>query len=252
MMMMMMMMMMNCFCGMVDLRKALSFISSWDHCQRFSTSQISDTPRAGFEAAQNTSSDFVEGIFPVVITTTPWCVMITTTPSASKRSTTSRNHWFCNWFISNPKLTFKWRFFHLRYKTFLIYLKLWQKLFQNVATKIKTPSFQSDKVVFHTKSRYTTKVSKRCISNCASCLNMTVVLKMDFIKSTDHRPLAQRPIDPPNNDQPTHQPNSYRPTDKIMFKRLKNRKTFILQNANSWKWKTILRPIIYLNRIKVW
>ena len=84
--------MMNCFLGMVDLRKALSFISSWDHCQRFSTSQISDKPRAGFEAAQNMSSDFVEGIFPVVITTTPRCVMITTTPSASKRSTTSRNH----------------------------------------------------------------------------------------------------------------------------------------------------------------
>ena len=30
----MMMKMMNCFCGMVDRRKASSLISSWDHCQR--------------------------------------------------------------------------------------------------------------------------------------------------------------------------------------------------------------------------
>ena len=44
--MMMMMMMMNCFCGMVDRRKAFSLISSWDHCQRSSPLQISDTLRA--------------------------------------------------------------------------------------------------------------------------------------------------------------------------------------------------------------
>ena len=47
MMMMMMMMMMNCFCGMVDRRKVFSLISSRDHCQRSSPSQISDTPQAG-------------------------------------------------------------------------------------------------------------------------------------------------------------------------------------------------------------
>ena len=52
--------MMNCFCGMVDQRKTLGFISSRDHCQRFSPSQISDTPQAGFEPAQNLSSHFVE------------------------------------------------------------------------------------------------------------------------------------------------------------------------------------------------
>ena len=51
----MMMMMMNCFCGMVDRRKAFSLISSRDHCQRSSPSWISDTPRAGFEPAQNLS-----------------------------------------------------------------------------------------------------------------------------------------------------------------------------------------------------
>ena len=34
---------MNCFCGMVDRRKAFSFISSRDHCQRSSPSRISDT-----------------------------------------------------------------------------------------------------------------------------------------------------------------------------------------------------------------
>ena len=58
--MMMMMMMMNCFCGVVDRRKAFSLISSRDHCQRSSPSRISDTPRAGFEPAQNLSSGFVE------------------------------------------------------------------------------------------------------------------------------------------------------------------------------------------------
>ena len=47
--MMMMMMMMNCFCGMVDRRKTFSFISSRDHCQRFSPSRITDTPQEGFE-----------------------------------------------------------------------------------------------------------------------------------------------------------------------------------------------------------
>ena len=51
--MLMMMMMMNCFCGMVDRRKAFSLISSRDYCQRSSPSRISDTPRAGFEPAQN-------------------------------------------------------------------------------------------------------------------------------------------------------------------------------------------------------
>ena len=38
------MMKMNCFCGMADRRKAFSFISSRDHCQRSSLSQISDMP----------------------------------------------------------------------------------------------------------------------------------------------------------------------------------------------------------------
>ena len=57
---MMMMMMMNCFCGMVDQLKAFSLISSRDHCQRYSPLQISDTPQAGFEPAQNMSSDLVE------------------------------------------------------------------------------------------------------------------------------------------------------------------------------------------------
>ena len=53
MMMMMMMMMINCFCGMVDRRKAFSLISIRDYCQRSSPSRTSDTPRAGFESAQN-------------------------------------------------------------------------------------------------------------------------------------------------------------------------------------------------------
>ena len=60
MMMMMMMMKMNCFCGMVDQRKAFSLISSRDPCQRFSPWWISDSPWAGFEPVQNLSSGFVE------------------------------------------------------------------------------------------------------------------------------------------------------------------------------------------------
>ena len=48
------------FCGMVDQRKAFSLISSRDHCQRSSPSQISDTLLAGFEPVQNLSSGFVE------------------------------------------------------------------------------------------------------------------------------------------------------------------------------------------------
>ena len=53
-------MVMNCFCGMVDRRKAFSLISSRDHCQRSSPSRISDAPRAGFKPAQNLSSGLVE------------------------------------------------------------------------------------------------------------------------------------------------------------------------------------------------
>ena len=71
MMMMMMMMMINCFCGMVNRRKTISLNSSRDHCQRSSPSRISDTPRAGFEPAQNLSSGLVEWSCAVVITTTP-------------------------------------------------------------------------------------------------------------------------------------------------------------------------------------
>ena len=51
--------------------RRLWLISSRDHCQRFSPSQISDTPRAGFESAQNLSSDFDERSGAVVIITTP-------------------------------------------------------------------------------------------------------------------------------------------------------------------------------------
>ena len=81
-MMMTMMMMMNCFCGMVDQRKASSFISRWYHCQRSSPSRISETPRAGFEPAQ--SSGFVEWSCALVITTTP----------RRHHYTTNRFRWF--------------------------------------------------------------------------------------------------------------------------------------------------------------
>ena len=67
----MMMMMMNSFCGMVDQQSAFSFISSPDHCQKFSPLQISDMLQAGFEPEQNQSSGLVEQSCAVVITTTP-------------------------------------------------------------------------------------------------------------------------------------------------------------------------------------
>ena len=63
--------MMNCFCGMVGRRKALSLISIWDHCPRFSPLQISDTSQTGFEPPQNLSSDFIEWSSTIVITFTP-------------------------------------------------------------------------------------------------------------------------------------------------------------------------------------
>ena len=69
--MMMTMMMMNCFCGMVDRRKAFSIISSRGRRQRSSPPRISDMLRAGFEPAQNLSSGLVERGCVVGITITP-------------------------------------------------------------------------------------------------------------------------------------------------------------------------------------
>ena len=71
MMMMMMIMMMNCFCGMVDRQKELCLIFSRDHFQRSSGWRISDTPRGGFEPAQNLTSSFAEWTCAIAITTTP-------------------------------------------------------------------------------------------------------------------------------------------------------------------------------------
>ena len=48
------------FGGMVDRQKAFSLISSRDHCQISSPSQIADTPQAGFEPVENLSSGLVE------------------------------------------------------------------------------------------------------------------------------------------------------------------------------------------------
>ena len=59
------------FCGMVDRQEMISLISSWDHCQRCSSSQISFMPRVGFELPQNLSSGFVEWSCPVVRNTIP-------------------------------------------------------------------------------------------------------------------------------------------------------------------------------------
>ena len=78
---------MNRFCGKVDRRKAFNLIYSWDHCQRSSPSQISDTPRAGFESAHKLSSGFDEWSCAVVITTTPWrCIVFGGYKKRSKES----------------------------------------------------------------------------------------------------------------------------------------------------------------------
>ena len=68
----MMMMMMNCFCGMVNRRKVLSFTSRRDHCQRSSPLRISDTSREEFEPAQNLSSGLAKRSCAIVKITTPW------------------------------------------------------------------------------------------------------------------------------------------------------------------------------------
>ena len=97
--MMMTMMMMNCFCGMVDRRKAFSFISSRDNCQRSSSSRISNSPWVGYELAQNLSSGLVEWSCAVMTTTTPW---ITTAPLHQKQLIFYVRYWgvFCNSFIN--------------------------------------------------------------------------------------------------------------------------------------------------------
>ena len=61
---------MNCFCGLVDQRKALTLISSWNNCGGVSLSQTSDMPQAGFESLPTLSSDFVKWDCAVVITNT--------------------------------------------------------------------------------------------------------------------------------------------------------------------------------------
>ena len=71
---MIMMMIINYFFGMVNRRKTLGLISRRNHCQRSSPLQISDTPQAGFEPAQNLNLD--EWSYAVVITTTLRCYFI--------------------------------------------------------------------------------------------------------------------------------------------------------------------------------
>ena len=65
----------------------LRFISCRDHCQRFSPSQIFDTPQAGFEPAQNLSSDFVKWSCAGVIN---WFKKLLKGCSCS--------YWICSWF----------------------------------------------------------------------------------------------------------------------------------------------------------
>ena len=56
--------------------------------------------------------------------------------------------------------------------------------------------------------------------------------------TTDQRPLTHlstdsSTTDPPTTDPPTNRPGLTDPTDKILFKRLDNRKISILQNTNT-------------------
>ena len=49
----------------------ISIISSRNHCQRFSSSYISDTPQPGFEPAHRLNSGFVEWIWAVPLNPIP-------------------------------------------------------------------------------------------------------------------------------------------------------------------------------------
>ena len=118
MMMMMKIMTINCFCGMVDRRKALSLISSQDHCQRSSASRISNTPRAGFEPAQNLSSGFVEWSFAVVITTK---AVNHTTKTIHFKNVWSQRAWSFNNQIWNEGNA------HSMYQNYLFYIQ-WKDL----------------------------------------------------------------------------------------------------------------------------
>ena len=132
--MMMMMMMMNCFCSMVDRRKAFSLISSRDHCQRSSPSRISDTPRAGFEPVQNLSSGFVDWNYSVMITTTSqhnrvlMFVLFATMQKNIFRSFLINNfiwrssgswRWYVSLttFFDSPLFIFRFHFFEVYYNT---------------------------------------------------------------------------------------------------------------------------------------
>ena len=64
-------MMMNFFCGMVDQRKAFNLISGWGHCQRSSSSRISNKQQARFEPVQHLSSGLVWWSCAVATTITP-------------------------------------------------------------------------------------------------------------------------------------------------------------------------------------
>ena len=80
------------FCGMADRRKAFSLISRQDHCQRSSSLQISDTPWAGFEPAQNLISGLVEWSCVAVIPTTP---LVHFHPTTQKSKNFTSMSYFC-------------------------------------------------------------------------------------------------------------------------------------------------------------
>lgn len=62
---------MNCFCGVIDQRKALNLTQGQEHCQRFSRLQIIDSLLAEFDPAQNLIEDIDDLLYAAVITTTP-------------------------------------------------------------------------------------------------------------------------------------------------------------------------------------
>ena len=62
-------------------------------------------------------------------------------------------------------------------------------------------------------------------------MEWTAQVKRGFIKTTDHRPTNHQPT---NQTPPTHRPTDSMITDPvIIFKRLDNRETIILQNTNT-------------------
>ena len=127
-------MMMNYFCGMVNRQKAVSLITSRDHCRRYSLSRVSDTPQAGSEPAQSLNSGFVEWTCAVVITTAPWLHITTNYSAEVFNSLHSLRKMHAN-HVSYKNNILKHRLFNFLLREYVYLLEIlisWNKCSKNV------------------------------------------------------------------------------------------------------------------------